>query len=430
MPEELLSVDWESLVDHDGAVAADEPLGKVQERFASDAAGFLAVLDGDRPIGICSRDHVGMKLGSRYGFPLFAKAPVRDHLLPEPLFVRDDEALNDVLPRVFGRTGEAFGEDVLLVDEGGRYLGLIGVQTLVRLQSRLFLRSIDELEEKQADIDRRHRQMLEELRIARELQLALLPRSARTLPPGVPPESAEARVLSRYVPLEQVGGDFFEVVPISGHALGALIVDVSGHGVQAALVTAMLRGLVHEHAGSMTRPGDLLTAINASLHAILQDGRIASFATAYALVVDLDSGSLRHASAGHPSPLLLRRGEQGPVLLEEDPSSNEGVLGLLPDTRFPTREVPLCPGDAVVLYTDGLFEVEGPDGAHLGEAGLRRLVGSLGELRGEELLDGLLEGVRSFSKSGAFRDDVCLLTAEVRWTRPRFAPASRGSATL
>lgn len=414
MSGSLLSVDWRSLVVHEGSVPAAEPLGRVQERFSTGAAGFLAVLDGERPIGLCSRDHVGMKLGSRYGFPLFARAPVGEHLLPDPLLVRVDEPLNDVLPRVFARTGEAFGEDVLLVDEEGLFVGLIEVQTLVRLQTRLFLRSIEELKEKQADIDRRHRQMLEELRIARELQLALLPRRARTLPPGAPADDAAARVLSRYVPLDQVGGDFFEIVPISATALGALIVDVSGHGVQAALVTAMLRGLVHEKDSSMARPGELLTAINESLHAILEDGRIASFATAFALVVDLEAGVLRHASAGHPSPLLLRRGAPAPVLLDDDPDSNEGVLGLLPGTRYPTRETALEGGDAVLLYTDGLFEVEGPGGAHLGEEGFRRLAGSFAALRGEPLLDGLIEKVLASSAAGVFRDDVCLLAAEIR----------------
>lgn len=409
-----LNVEWRSLVDHQGSVPASEPLGQVQERFSNAETGYLAVLEGKTPIGISSRDHVGTKLGSRYGFPLFAKAPVREHLLPDPLFVSVGEALNDVLPRVSARTGEAFSEDVLLLDEQGRYLGLIGVQTLVRLQTRLFLQSIEELEEKQADIDRRHRQMVEELRIARELQLALLPRSTRTLPPGSPVKSAAVRVLSRYVPLEQVGGDFYEIVPISERALGALIVDVAGHGVQAALVTALLRGLIHEHVESMRRPGELLTGINESLHSILDDGRIATFATAFAMVVDLDAGVLRHASAGHPSPLLLRRDEPAPVPLDRDPGSNEGVLGLLPGTRFPTYETPLQRGDAVLLFTDGLFELKRLGGTHLGEEGLRRLAGSLAGLRGEPLLDGLLESVRSFSSSGTFQDDVCLLSVEVR----------------
>lgn len=414
MSNGLLSIDWRDLVDHRGSVPASEPLGRVQERFSSDETGYLAVLEGKTPIGISSRDHVGTKLGSRYGFPLFAKAPVREHLLPETLFVRVGDALNDVLPRVFARTGEAFGEDVVLLDEEGRYLGLISVQTLVRLQARLFVRSIEELKEKQADIDRRNRQMLEELRIARELQLALLPRSARTLPPGAAVESAAVRVLSRYVPLDQVGGDFFEIVPISDRALGVLIVDVAGHGVQAALLTAMLRGLAHEYSESMSRPGELLTGINESLHEILQDGRIATFATACSLVVDLDAGVLRHSSAGHPSPLLMRRGQPAPVFLDDDAASNEGVLGLLPDTRYPTRESPFRNGDAVLLFTDGLFEVGAPGGTQLGEEGLRRLAGTLAAVRGEPLLDGLLEAVRSSSPAGSYQDDVCLLSVEVR----------------
>lgn len=414
MPKDLLTVDWRSLVEHRGWVPADEPLGRVQERFSTGEAEFLAVLDGDTPIGLCSREHVGMKLGSRYGFPLFAKAPVRDHLLPDPLHVRLDEPLALVLPRVFARTGDAFREDVLLLDGSGLYLGLIGVQALVRLQTRLFLRSIEDLQEKQADIDRRHRQMLEELRVARELQLALLPRSARTLPPDAPPESSAARVLSRYVPLDQVGGDFFEILPVSPSALGVLIVDVSGHGVQAALVTAMLRGLVHEHAAATRNPGHLLSRVNASLHAILEDGRIASFASAFALAVDLDDAVVRFASAGHPSPLLLRKGEPAPLTLDDDPEANEGVLGLQPRTSFPTRELALRGGDAILLFTDGLFELDETDGRALGPGGVRGLVARFASQRGEPLLDGLLEGARAASPTGAFRDDVCLLSVEIR----------------
>ncbi|WP_170160888.1 SpoIIE family protein phosphatase [Methylocaldum marinum] len=410
---EMSNIDWEALVDHRTCVQLNEPLASVQEKFRQADASYIAILDKKRVVGLCARHEIAMCLGSQYGFALFGKAPVRNHLVEQPLLINVKQSWADVLQRVFSRTGESFNQDVLLVDDRCALVGLISVQTLVRLQTRLLMQSIMQLEQKQAEIGRRNQQLTDDLRMAREVQLAMLPRNIPTIPPDVLPAMSAVRVFSHYAPFGMVSGDYFEVFPISEAAIAILIADVMGHGVQAALIMAMMRALIQNHRGTAGDPGLFLTALNRSLCEILKGSSLSTFASAFSLVIDVGVGELRYANAGHPCPIHLSRGSGRAVHLDCVQSSNGGVLGVRPEVAYLTGSAELKAQDAVLLFTDGLFEIRLEDDDILGQERLLDLAAMRMSRSGEALVQELVDAARGFSSRGQFEDDVCLVAVEI-----------------
>src|SRR5580692_5239045 len=152
-----------SLVSHQLSLPADTPLEATQKFFGSHDLEFVAVVENGRAIGLCARRQIGIVLGSRYGFSLFSRNPVRDYLVPHALVIRTTDSIRSVLERVSSRHDENFYDDVLLEDEDGKFLGSIFVRNLVRLQHGLLLDNIGQLERKSAEIERKNGQMEQEL---------------------------------------------------------------------------------------------------------------------------------------------------------------------------------------------------------------------------------------------------------------------------
>jgi serine phosphatase RsbU (regulator of sigma subunit) len=245
------------------------------------------------------------------------------------------------------------------------------------------------------------------------MQLAMLPRGLPEAPSGVIAGGGAVRIASHYAPLAIVSGDFYEVLALAETAVGILIADVMGHGVQAALVTAMMRALIQDHEHLAADPGRLLGVLNNGLTVILESCQMPTFVSALALVADMSAGTLSYANAGHPGPILLRESSGEAVAIDCEQCCNGGLLGIARDTVFPTGKMPLRAGDRVLLFTDGLFEIRGADGRELGPEGLLPLAAGLMPLRGEALVKGLVNAVRAFSPEAGFADDVCLVQLEV-----------------
>ncbi len=262
-----------------------------------------------------------------------------------------------------------------------------------------------ELEEKNA-------LMQEELEMARELQLALLPQKFPSIPSNVPATDSAVRFLSYYFPTSNVSGDFFSVFPVREKAVGIFICDVMGHGVQAALVTSMIRALVEEHVHEALEPGMLVTRINRGLVAILEQARTTMYATGFYLIVDIKRGELSYATAGHPRPLVISHcGSQAEPL---DVTGIAGpALGIFPTAVYGTGRRPIARGDLIMMFTDGLFEVENAEGAMFSEQDLLATVRHKMTLPSREFFDEVLGEVRRFSSRAAFDDDVCLVGVEV-----------------
>jgi sigma-B regulation protein RsbU (phosphoserine phosphatase) len=257
-------------------------------------------------------------------------------------------------------------------------------------------------------------QLEADFNMAREIQQIFLPQQYPTFPLGDGREKSALRFEHRYLPAAAVGGDFFDVFAIAGTTAGLFICDVMGHGMRAALVTAIMRGLLEELMPVAADAGKFLTEINRSLYAILRRTREPFLATAFYLVADVAVGELRFANAGHPSPFRVR-GSNGQVELLKSHDSRHGpALGLFEKPVYPTCSVPLAEQDRFLLFTDGLFEA---DNMRQEEYGLDRLIDTVRQrarLPSTELLDSILLDVRRFSRSREFDDDVCLVAMDVK----------------
>jgi sigma-B regulation protein RsbU (phosphoserine phosphatase) len=186
-----------------------------------------------------------------------------------------------------------------------------------------------------------------------------------------------------------------------------------GHGVRAALVTAIQRALVEELAGLGRQPGEFLTHINQALLSILRRTRTPLFASAFYLYLNAETGELRYANAGHPKPLHLRRSEDRIEVLSSNGSRPGSALGVFEHVTYKTFEGIVKPGDLVLMFTDGIFEVEGPTGDYFDQQRLIAAVERRLQEPSEELLEALLTETKEYSVKHQFGDDVCLVGVEL-----------------
>jgi serine phosphatase RsbU (regulator of sigma subunit)/predicted GIY-YIG superfamily endonuclease len=270
----------------------------------------------------------------------------------------------------------------------------------------------ERVKERTRELREKNQQMEEDLQMARELQVALLPRQFPIVPAGAPPNESALSFLSLYFPTGDVSGDFFSVFPVGEKAAGALICDVMGHGVRSALITAMIRGLVEEHAKFAADPGELLTRINRALTVILQQAGTTMFATCFYVVADVERAELRFANAGHPCALHVRCGGASVNKLDDEQSRGL-IMGVFPSATYATSTRAMAKGDLVMLFTDGLYEVEDATGAFFNAEQLRATVTRHAALAPKEFFERVLGDIRKYSQSETFADDVCVVGMQI-----------------
>ena len=411
-------IDLRKLVSHSIMAQAGAKTEDVAHTFSETSVEFLAVLEGGKLVGMCSRHELSALLGGRYGFSLFARDPIRKHLRKNEIRITVGDAIGAVLETVFARGDEEFYDDVLLVDRAGDLVGLIATQTLFKVQNALLRGNILEIQTKEREIRAKNDQMETDLQMAMELQQALLPKEYPLFPSTATLQSARLRFAHLYRPASLVGGDFFHVVRVSDHEAGIFICDVMGHGVRSALITAMLRALIAAEGVNLSDPGLLMTHVNRELTTILKQTGTVLFVTALYCVIHCEEMTMRHARAGHQPPLHVRR-NAGEVHFASGSDDTAGpALGLFEGARFGTTTTQLSPGDRVLLFTDGIIEAENATGTEWGLAGLKQTVRANLPAEGSALLNCLLANAQAFTGTLEFADDVCLAAVELLEERP------------
>ena len=299
--------------------------------------------------------------------------------------------------------------------EDGRFLLLTVFRDItVRKQAEDRERKVnEELARSQAELRKKNEILEDDLKMARDIQQAILPQQYPTFPPGVDEASSLLRFAHRYHPTGQVGGDFFNVLALSDSQAGLFICDVMGHGVRSALVTAMVRGLVEELRPIALDPGQLLTRINSDLRAILQQTGTPLFTTALYLVADLKRRTISYANAGHPRPFRVHRLQGTVEVLKNTDGKARPALGVIAQSIYPTAACDLGAGDLVMLFTDGLYEVEGPGGEQFSQDQLLAAVRHHAALHASDMFAAVLNEIQQFSASQEFSDDVCVVGMEV-----------------
>lgn len=250
--------------------------------------------------------------------------------------------------------------------------------------------------EKVAGDERRLFTIENELAVAREIQASILP--------GNVPAFERLRIYAAYHPMTAVAGDFYDFIPVDGEGVGVLVADVSGHGVPAALIAAMLKMAVKSVVPCAHSPREVLQGLNRMLVGQASD----QFVTAAYLFIDTQNRTARYSAAGHP-PLLLSRG--GTLQRLE---SNGLVFGLLPQADYPVREMQLCPGDRLILYTDGVIEPENAKGQAFGDWRLEQIVVDTQTRPAAELVGRLLKEIRDWQPASlGQQDDITLVVIDI-----------------
>lgn len=270
-------------------------------------------------------------------------------------------------------------------------------------------RTTAELTRSREELRTKNQVMEENLRMAREIQLTMLPQQYPTFPKDASPEESAFQFAHRYQSAETVSGDFFAASALSDEEVSVLICDVTGHGIRAALVTAMIRALAEELKPCAGDPGFFLRKLNSDLFNILKTTGSPMLTTAFYFVANWKTGAMRFANAGHPKPLLVRRVENTVTPLANASGHSQPALGLFEDPPYETSEAHIIPGDLVMLFTDGLYEVQGADEELYSQQRLMVDVKRLVSKPAGQLFDELLEIVKNFSVSHEFEDDVCLV---------------------
>lgn len=236
-------------------------------------------------------------------------------------------------------------------------------------------------------------QVEQELRTAQRIQRTFLPQDA--------PATRGWQLIPFYQPAREVGGDFYDFFTLDDSHLGVVIGDVTGKGVPAALVMVATRTMLRTAVQENASPSTVFARVNAMLSADAPPGM---FATCFYALLDLRSGRMRYANAGHDLP-YVRSANGGVVEL----CATGMPLGLMPDTRYEESETKLVPGDMLLFFTDGLIEAHNREREMFGLPRVMQVVATHAD--GAMLIAAMTGELQTFVGAGwEQEDDVTLVT--------------------
>ncbi len=245
--------------------------------------------------------------------------------------------------------------------------------------------------------ERAKQRMEEELKVARDIQQSLLPRSL--------PSAGWLRAAGSSVASAQVGGDYYDVIAVNDRCWGAVVADVSGKGVSSALLAALLQGALipaSDHADVLTRRMERLNTF------LIDRTGGEKYATVFYCLLD-QSGRLDYVNAAHCPPIVVRPSGETAEL------GATGVpVGLLEGSRYELAGRQLSPGEKVVIYTDGVTEAQDARGAFFGRKRLFDLVRANAGASSSELHDAIQGAVREFTEGAPQSDDITLVVLDYR----------------
>jgi serine phosphatase RsbU (regulator of sigma subunit) len=240
----------------------------------------------------------------------------------------------------------------------------------------------------------------QELRVARLIQQTLLPKEV--------PDLEGYKLAAYYQPAREVGGDFYDFLQLDDEHLGLVVGDVTDKGVPAAIVMATTRTMLRASAQRLDSPGEVLKRVN---DVIVRDIPPNMFITCLYAILNLESGLLRYANAGHDLPYRRRRRRSSEAGGAEELRATGMPLGLLPGMSYEEKEIVLGRGDSVLFYSDGLVEAHDPHRQMFGFPRLQGLVGA--HPGGATMVDFLLEELARFvGDSWEQEDDITLVTLQ------------------
>jgi len=366
-------------------------------------------------------------------------SPLGGVTLPAAILPTDDQFINDLLmsrrpqfandtrnlgnyPNMAATPIESFAAfaHIPIIGEG-QPLGVLSVfsVSIVRLfneellnllgslaeQLALAVKLVDEREAKEQEKREkdvallRNAAVTHEMELAKQIQLSLLPETPPLLP-GI-------QLASLSVPAEHVGGDYYDFFVSDDRFIDAVIADVSGHNVGAALIMVETRSVLRAQIKITSSPGDILSNLNTLL---MQDlSRAELFISMFYIKYDTVTRLLSYSSAGHNQPLLYRSSDGRCQTLDAEGM----IIGVQENVVFEDRTALLAPGDILLLYTDGVTETADSNGEMFGADRLADLLINIHKEPLQNIIDTIYRSIISFSGSNRLDDDVSIVAMRV-----------------
>lgn len=291
-------------------------------------------------------------------------------------------ALDDLKSKIKGLTTGA--DDYLLKPLNEEEL-IARVMSLLRLK-----KANAELFEKNQLIKR-------ELEAAKKIQQFVIPHDFSSI--------KYPNVSGRYIPIEDIGGDFFDCYSIDDKRTAFLIADVTGHGIPAALTMTMSKMLFSIYAQKHHSTSDLLKEINRQLNGTMLDTQ---YITAFYLIYDSESSQLQYSNAGHTRALFYRA-EKNQVLALD---TFGFFLGIMDTVDYEEKSIHVRKGDRLFIYTDGITEAKNRSGEEFGELSLARFIKNNHEFSGADFCDRLMSTLTGYIQDCEVNDDIAFLNIE------------------
>lgn len=238
-----------------------------------------------------------------------------------------------------------------------------------------------------------------DLAVAGEIQQAILPRKF----PPFPELKEQVDIFASMTPAKDVGGDFYDFFQIDEARIGFVIADVSGKGVPASLFMAVSRTLIRATGLRGVLSDECITYANKLL---CNESLDSMFVTVFYGIYNCKTGEIDYTNAGHNPPYLLHRNNT----VEALPLSKNFIVGVFDDFTYTNTVLQLDPGDALILYTDGVTEAFNEKKEQFSEAGLEKTLKSVPGAGSQEIIEAITEDVKQFVGEAEQSDDITILT--------------------
>ncbi len=239
----------------------------------------------------------------------------------------------------------------------------------------------------------------EQMRLAGVIQRRMIPANA--------PKVEGLDIAAKYIPCFDVGGDFYDFIPIDEKKFAVVIADVIGKGIPAALMTSTFRGAVRAYTDTECCKDNILSTINKLNSTACRECQLGEFVTLFYGIFDVEEGTLTYCNCGHEPTILIRSGK----FAELDKGGL--VLGIEKDAEYEVGKIRLNKNDSFIFYTDGLIDAANFDGELWGRERLLALMKELKDLRAELMIKSLLGYRRRFVGLARQIDDTSLIIVKV-----------------